>query len=582
MDLSEAGRQPMTSPNGRFVLVFNGEIYNFQGLMRELTTAGHVFRTRSDTEVIVHAWEEWGEKCVERLAGMFAFALWDAHRRTLFLARDRLGIKPLHYAELPGGTVLFASEIKGLLEHPRLPRALDPLAVEDFFGLGYIPDPRTIYRSVRRLPPGHTLTIAPGGDALEPRPYWDIAFAPRHDLGEEEAAAELIEKLRAAVDSHRVSEVPLGAFLSGGVDSSAMVALMAGMSADPVDACSIGFDRPDYDELEYARAVAGRFGARHHAERVDTGDFSLVDRLMGLYDEPFADSSALPTYRLCALARRHVTVALSGDGGDELLAGYRRYRLHVNEERVRRHLGPAIRRPLFGLLGAVYPKLAWAPQPLRAKRTLQGLASDTAEGYLNIVALLRDDLRAALYTPAFRRELQGYHAVETFRRHLERAPTDDPLAQVQYLDLKTYLPADILTKVDRASMAHSLEVRVPLLDHTFVEWAATLPAALKLRGTEGKALFKKALEPLLPADILYRPKVGFSVPIGEWFRGPLRDRLYRAVSAPALMDSGFLEERALRRLADEHVSGVRNHASALWAIVMFEAFLRRAPVAMAA
>jgi asparagine synthase (glutamine-hydrolysing) len=350
---------------------------------------------------------------------------------------------------------------------------------------------------------------------------------------------------------------------------------MAGLSREPVNTCSISFGDPRFNEARYAAMVAERFHTRHRVEQVDPDDFDLVDRLADLYDEPYADSSALPTYRVCELARKEVTVALSGDGGDENLAGYRRYRWHTYEERMRALLPASLRRPLFGLLGRIYPKADWAPKIFRAKSTFQAMARDSLEGYLHSVSILSNEMRAALFSDALKRELQGYRAVEVFRRHAGRAPTDHPLSLVQYLDLKTYLPGDILTKVDRASMAHALEVRVPILDHQLVEWISGLPPETKLRGREGKYLFKKALEPVLPREILYRPKMGFAVPLAGWFRGPLRQRLREAVLGGTMADSGLFERRYLERLVDQHQSGVRDYSAPLWTLLMFESFLRK-------
>ena len=575
IDLS-SGQQPLFNEDETVVVTYNGEIYNFPELTEELQEAGHTFRTHCDTEVIVHAWEEWGEACVERFRGMFAFGVWDRNRETLFLARDRLGIKPVYYSLLPDGHLLFASELKALMAHPDLPREMDPYAVEDYFAYGYVPEPRSIFKSVHKLPPAHTLTLRRGQGSLpEPREYWDVPFQPLPALSEKDAAEELVERLREAVRIRLVAEVPLGAFLSGGVDSSAVVAMMAGLSQDPVQTCSITFSDPVYDESRYAEQVATRYQTNHYAEQVDTEDFDLLDRLGELYDEPFADSSALPTYRVCELARRKVIVALSGDGGDENLAGYRRYRHHVAEERLRSPLPLGLRRGLFGALSRIYPKADWAPRVFRAKATFQALARDAVEGYFQGVGILRDELRAQLFSPAFRRELQGYGAVEVLRRNAARAPTDDPLSLVQYLDMKTYLPGDILTKVDRASMAHALEVRVPILDHKLVEWISGLPPDLKLRGGEGKYLFKKAMEAHLPHDLLYRRKRGFSVPVAQWFRGPLRDRVRNQVLGERITDSGLFDMSYLARLIDQHASGARDHSPALWSLLMFDSFLKR-------
>ncbi|MBK1708021.1 XrtA/PEP-CTERM system amidotransferase [Marichromatium gracile] len=574
IDLS-GGHQPLFNEDETVAVVFNGEIYNFQELAAELRAAGHRFRTHSDTEVIVHAWEAWGEACVERFRGMFAFAIWDRGRETLFLARDRLGIKPLHYALLDDGRLLFGSELKALLVDPTLPRALDPQAIEEYFGFGYIPDPRTIFGAVRKLEPGHTLTLRRGRTVPpQPRRYWDLDFADNGVRDLDGAGEELIERLREAVRIRLISEVPLGAFLSGGVDSSAVVAMMAGLSEQPVNTCSISFGDPRYNESRYAEQVAGRFATRHLVESVDPDDFALLERLSALYDEPYADSSALPTYRVCELARKRVTVCLSGDGGDESLAGYRRYRWHLYEERLRRLLPQGMRGPLFGLLGRVYPKADWAPKVLRAKSTFQALARDSLEGYFESVSILGDGLRQSLFSADFRRELQGYRAVEVLRRHAERAP-DHPLSRVQYLDLKTYLPGDILTKVDRASMAHGLEVRVPILDHQLLEWSAGLAPGLKLSGREGKYVFKRALERHLDPEILYRPKMGFAVPLSAWFRGPLREQVRETLLGDRLADTGLFDSKQLAWIVDQHQSGMREFSPAIWSLFMFAAFHRR-------
>jgi asparagine synthase (glutamine-hydrolysing) len=499
------GQQPLFNEDGSVCVIYNGEIYNYQTLIPELQALGHVFRTRSDTEVIVHAWEAWGPACVERFRGMFAFALWDRNRQTLFLARDRLGVKPLYYARLDNGTILFGSELKSLLAHGGLRRDLDPLAVEEYFALGYVAEPRTIFKQARKLAPGHSLVLR-RGVAAEPEPYWDVRFSLGNPIEASDAAEELITRLRESVRLRMISEVPLGAFLSGGVDSSAVVAMMASLSAEPVNTCSMAFDEPSFDESAFAQMVAERYRTRHHLETVDGDDFDLVDTLAGAYDEPFADSSAIPTYRVCQLARRQVKVALSGDGGDESFGGYRRYRLHLMEERMRASLPHGLRQPLFGTLGRLYPKADWAPRVFRAKTTFEGMARTSVEAYFHSVSIVRDPLRRQLFSARLGSELDGYRAFEVFARHAEKAGTDDPLGMIQYLDLKTYLVGDINTKVDRASMAHSLEVREPLMDHELVEWLATLPSSLKIRRQEGKYLLKKALEPHLPREVLYRPR----------------------------------------------------------------------------
>ena len=569
-----SGQQPLFNEDGRVVVVYNGEIYNFRELCAELLTLGHEFRTHSDTEVIVHAWEEWGEHCVERFRGMFAFGIWDDRRRQLFLARDRLGIKPLYYSLLADGSLLFASELKALLQHPGLRRELDPLAVDEYFAYGYIPEPRSIFVNTWKLPPGHTLLVEGGTETLRPHAYWDVRFVPDRAMSEAECQEELMRRFREAVKIRLVAEVPLGAFLSGGVDSSAVVATMAELSSDPVNTCSIAFGDPRFNEVEYANKVAAQYGTNHRVETVESDDFALLDRLGDMYDEPYADSSALPTYRVCELARRNVTVALSGDGGDENLAGYRRYRWHLYEEKLRAFLPLSLRRPLFGALAAVYPKADWAPRVLRAKATFETLARDSVDGYFHSVSILGDTLRQRLFSSTFRASLHGHRASDVLRRHAESAP-DDPLSMVQYLDLKTYLVGDILTKVDRASMANSLEVRVPLLDHELVEWMARIPPEMKLHDGEGKHIFKRALQPYLPHEVLYRSKMGFAVPLPRWFRTVLRERVRRSLLNGALLDLGIFDRSFIGQLVEQHQSGRRDNSSALWTLLMFESFSRR-------
>jgi asparagine synthase (glutamine-hydrolysing) len=569
------GQQPLYNEDQSVVVVFNGEIYNYQELIPQLQALGHQFRTRSDTEVIVHAWESWGEQCVEHFRGMFAFALWDRNQQTLFLARDRLGVKPMFYSILPSGELIFGSELKSLMVHPRLGRELDPYAVEEYFALGYIAEPRSIFKNVHKLPPAHTLAIRRGEAAPAPRQYWDVRFSLTNPIGVTEACEELDRRLEESIRLRMIAEVPLGAFLSGGVDSSAVVAMMAKISSSPVNTCSISFDDPNYDESSFAQSVAQRYHTRHFVEQVASDDFALVDQLAKLYDEPYADSSAIPTYRVCQLARKHVTVALSGDGGDESFGGYRRYRLHMMEERLRSAMPLGLRRAVFGVLGHVYPKADWAPRVFRAKSTFEALARNSVDAYLHSVSIIREPLRRSLFSASLNAQLGGYRVDEVFHRHAARADTDDPLALIQYLDLKTYLVGDINTKVDRASMAHSLEVREPLMDHPLVEWLATLPSSLKMNSTESKFLLKKAMEPRLPHDVLYRPKMGFAVPLSQWFRGPLRERVKDAVLSGPLLETGFFDAHMLNRILTDHQSGKRDYSGPLWSLLMFAAFLKQ-------
>jgi len=578
VDLS-TGQQPLFNEDGNVVVVFNGMIYNYQALMTELTALGHTFRSRCDTEVIVHAWEQWGPACVTRLRGMFAFALWDHRQQQLFMARDRLGIKPLFYTLLADGRLLFGSELKSLLADPALPRTLDPLAVEDYFAYGYVPEPRSIFQGVHKVNPGHTILLQRDPQArtvplVQQTKYWDIPFKTEAPRPQQEIEAQLLERLRETVGIHLVTDVTLGGFLSGGVDSSAVVAMMAQLTGESVNTCSIAFNDPAYDESQYAAQVAAQFHTRHHVETVDKDDYGLIDILANLYDEPYADSSAIPTYRVCQLAKQRVTVALSGDGGDENFAGYRRYRYAMAEERVRSAIPDSLRQPLFGFLGRHYPKADWAPRIFRAKTTFEALARDTVDGYFHGVSIMPDRVRKQLFSTGFRKQLQGYEAIEVMRGHARQAPTEDPLSLLQYIDLKTYLPGDILTKVDRASMAHALEVRVPLLDHEFVEWVSCLPPSLKLHEGEGKYIFKKSLETTLSKDILYRRKMGFSIPLSSWLRGPLRQTVNDSLLGPLLADTGIFNMAYVQEMVSQHQAGLRDYSAPLWALLMFASFLR--------
>jgi len=570
-----SGQQPMFNAAGDVGVVFNGEIYNYRELTAELEKLGFPFRTNSDTEAVLHAWEAWGEDCVHHLRGMFAIAVWDRTRQVMFMARDHMGVKPFFYAHLPDGMFIFGSELKSLRAHPGLSREIDPCAVEEYFAFGYVPEPKTIYASARKLAPGYCLTVRIGQPVPAPKRWWDVPFKQHEKMTEADAAGELVVRVREAVKSQLKADVPLGAFLSGGVDSSAVVAMIAGLDDKPVNTCSIAFNDKAFDESEYAEQVAQKYKTNHHVETVDTDDYALLDTLAGLYDEPYADSSAIPTYRVCQLARKRVTVALSGDGGDENLAGYRRYRLTMAEDAVRSKIPPALRRNVFGPLGRYYPKADWAPRVFRAKTTFESLARDLVEGYFHGMSVMSDAMRERLFTPAFRQRLQGYRAIDVMRGHAANAPTDDPLSLIQYLDMKTYLPGDILTKVDRASMAHALEVRVPLLDHELVEWISGLSSSIKLKNGEGKYIFKKSMERYLPHDILYRKKQGFAVPLAAWFRGPLRQRVRDALLGPILAGTGIFNTDFLIEIVEMHESGRRDYSHSIWTVLMFEAFLRK-------
>ena len=564
------GVQPMASEDGQIVLVFNGEIYNFMEVRAELEALGHAFHTHSDTEVILQAWLRWGPDCLAKLNGMFAFAIHDARKACLFLARDRLGVKPLHYAELSDGSVIFGSELKALLVHPLLRRNPDFSAIDDYLGLGYIPDDASIVAGVKKLPAGHWLMLQRGKPLPQPAQWWDVSFADREKGSEAALEETLIDKMRAAVTSRMIADVPLGAFLSGGVDSSAVVALMAEASSQAVKTCSIGFDHPDFDESRYAAQVAARFATDHRTRVVSADDYGLIDTLVRAFDEPFADASALPTYRVSELARETVTVALSGDGADEAFAGYRRLTFFNAEERVRRLLPLGVRAGIFGTLGNVYPKLDWAPQWLRAKTTFQELGRSSEEAYAEAVGVTAMPLRQRIYSDRARRELQGHRAEDRYIAAMRAAPARDGLDRAQYADLKIWLPGDILTKVDRTSMAVSLEAREPLLDYRLIEFGARLPVSMRARGTTGKWLMKQAMRRYLPDDILFRKKMGFATPISAWFRGPLAAEAQRIARGSALSETGWFDGKTLDCIVTEHQSGRSDHGRLLWQLMMLD------------
>jgi asparagine synthase (glutamine-hydrolysing) len=520
--------------------------------------------------VIVHLYEEKGEEVFRYLRGMFAIAIYDARQRKLLLARDRIGKKPLFY-HYDGLRLVFGSEIKAVLAAPDIPVTIDPQALSDYFSLLYVPAPKSIFQSVRKVMAGHYIVVSESG--LREQQYWDINFDAMEEYSEALWCERIVESLREAVRIRLISDVPLGAFLSGGIDSSSVVSLMSELIQEPVITTSIGFEDKAYDELDYARLMATRVQSRHFEEVVRPDALAVIDKLVWHFDEPFADSSAIPTYYVSGLARKHVTVALSGDGGDELFAGYRRYAFDQREERLRQYIPSGIRRRAFGALARVYPKADWAPRPLRWKATFESLACSHIEGYFRSVSAVRPELKKSLLHPDLNAYLKNYQTIEVLRTYFDKAEGADPLAKILYVDMKTYLPDDILVKVDRASMAHSLEVRAPMLDHHFIELAASIPQSLKLRGGEGKYILKRALSSRLPEDILHRNKMGFAIPLAEWFRTDLKDLAHAHLfDGP---ESPLLYRPTIRRIWDEHQNGFRNRATELWTVLMFRLWERR-------
>jgi asparagine synthase (glutamine-hydrolysing) len=563
IDLS-TGHQPMHNEDESVWIVFNGEIYNYRELRAQLEAAGHRFYTSSDTETIVHAYEQWGEECFARLRGMFGLALWDRRARTLLLARDRAGIKPLHYAE-HGGRLYFGSELKSLLAAGAVDGAIDLESLDHYLSFLYTPRDRSIFNGVSKLPPGHALRWRHGH--AEVRPFWQISADQTFRGTAEDAAEELRRVLADAVRSHMVSDVPLGAFLSGGVDSSAVVGLMAEASDRPVKTFSIGFDEPEYDELEHARTVAAHFSTDHHEFVVRPDALGILDRLIEHFDEPFADSSAIPTWYVSEIARQHVTVVLSGDGGDELFGGYDRYLPHPRVERFDRLPIPGRRKAA----AMVWPML---PHGAQGKNFLRHVSLDTDARFIDSVALFRDDEKAALYSPELRASLRGASAKKTLARHFDRFAALAPHDRMMRFDFETYLPEDVLTKVDRMSMAHSIESRVPLLDNRVIDFAAALPAHLKIRQGRRKHVLKEAVKGLLPPGILDRKKQGFGVPLDVWFRGRLRDVFADVLGSARTRQRGYFQPAFIERIVQEHVSGRRDHTLRLWQLLVFELWQR--------
>lgn len=563
IDLS-GGHQPMSSGNN--TLVFNGEIYNYRELRQHLQGRGYAFQTKSDTESILHSYEEYGDNCVDHLRGMFAFALWDASRRKLLIARDRVGEKPLYYTITKNGTFVFGSELKCLLEHKDVEREIDPESVDAYLTFGYVPDPLSIFKGIKKLPPGYSLSLVDG--KLTTKQYWDFPYEQSEERSEDDYVEELRQRLQESVRMRLVSDVPLGAFLSGGVDSSTIVALMAREMSEPVKTFSIGFAEDSYDELKYARLVAQRFGTDHHELIVTPDVCNIVDELIRHFDEPFADQSSIPTYYVSKLAREHVTVVLSGDGGDELFAGYTRYAVDLKRqgfERLPRFLRQNVMKSLSEHL----------PHGARGRNYLYNVALDPIDRYIDNISVFTKLNRGSLYSEDFLESLAGQQsAVAMYRELASQVTTGDPLERLLYLDSKTYLPGDILTKVDRMSMAVSLEARVPLLDHELIEFVARMPASLKMRGDESKYIFKRAVADLVPKEILTRSKQGFGVPIGEWINDQLRERTHDTLRDRVTRQRGYFRPEYIDVLLAEHERGRRDHSAALWTVLMFELWCR--------
>ena len=566
LDLSEAGNQPMFSADKSLVIVFNGEIYNFLELREELIKEGVRFSSHTDTEVILELYARDGVKCLDRLNGMFAFALWDIKGQELFIARDRLGKKPLYYFSHEGRFV-FGSEIKAILALPDIPRDIRLDAVYDFFAYQYVPDPKSIFTHIHKLPPAHYMLLNKDGFSLHE--YWDLSFrnsAPGDEKSHQRALKSLLEQ---ATKQRMVSDVPLGAFLSGGVDSSAVVAMMAEASDTPVKTCTIGFDNKDFNEADFAREIAEKYKTEHHEYTVHQNVAERLEHIVSYFDEPFADPSLVPTFFVSELARKAVTVALAGDGGDEMFAGYEKYTTDDIENKLRDKFPESLRKKLFPTIANVAGKIP-GKVGKKAKSLLTSLSHDAAMGFYITNSMITDEMWNRLVRPEVSAELKGYHPSHYTIETYNKADGSDHLSKILYTDIKTFMTGDILVKVDRMSMANSLEVRAPILDYQVAEFAASLPSSQKYRDGEKKYLLKEVFKPFIPDSLLYRKKMGFNTPLDDWFRSELKGVASSALLQDASGLKQYFQQAEIDKLWSEHQQNKQNHGTVLWSMLMFQ------------
>jgi asparagine synthase (glutamine-hydrolysing) len=572
----EGGKQPLSNEDGTIWVVFNGEIYNFQQIRDVLAARGHRFKTRSDTEVIVHAYEEYGEDCLQHFRGMFAFAVWDSRNRKVFLARDRIGKKPLYYY-LDENRLIFASELKAILLAEDVSRDIDFLALEDCLSLGYVPSPKTIFKQIRKLPPAHYLVVTPRDHKIQR--YWELKFEPDFSRNEDYFTERLKDVFFESTKLRLISDVPLGAFLSGGVDSSSVVALMHEARMKPLVTNSIGFDIGAYNELQYAKEIAELFHTEHHEFKVQASLVKDLESIISFFDEPFADSSAIPTYYVSKMTRQNVTVALSGDGGDENFAGYRRYYIDRLENEWRSHF--PLLQPGAQLLGRIYPQMDWAPQIFRGRTFLNNVGHGPLWAFWNSSRLLKNGFKEAIMNGDFKKALGGYSSFDLFRDYYNQVQAPDHLSKIQALDIRYYLCEDIMTKVDRMSMANSLETRAPLLDHKLMEFLAAVPSSMKLNGRQGKYLLKKAMRPYFSNGFLNRKKQGFALPVAEWFRTDLKNKVEDSIFQTSGLISSCFDMPKLRHMWQSHVNSQRDYSAFFWALLVLgiweEKYVKRGP-----
>ncbi|HEX8248703.1 MAG TPA: asparagine synthase (glutamine-hydrolyzing) [Pyrinomonadaceae bacterium] len=567
------GQQPIHNPSKTAWIVFNGEIYNFQELRADLEKRGHKFYTNSDTETILHLYDEYGADCVRHLRGMFAFAIWDEREKSLFLARDRVGKKPVLYSHQPDGALIFGSEFQALLQHPSIDREVDYEAIHQYLTFSCVPAPLTAFRQIRKLEPGHWLKWKNG--EIKTERYWTPDFSEKIKITEEEAVEETLRILREATKMRLISEVPLGAFLSGGVDSSVVVALMAEASEKPVKTFSIGFEEQDFSELKYARRVAEHIGAEHHEFIVKPDAIEVLPELVEHYGEPFADSSAIPTYYVSKETRKHVTVALNGDGGDETFAGYERYFAIQLAEKYKK-IPSVLRKSLIEPAAAFLPTSMGQHSRVKSAKNFLAVSSMPKSNlYLRWMSAINEELKAELYTQDFKQKTSNDSPANVLKNWFAKANGSGAIDAMLLTDTMTYLPNDLLVKVDIASMANSLEARSPFLDHKVIEFAASLPEKIKLRGTETKYLLKKAASRVVPREVLYRRKMGFGIPVGYWLRNEMKDFMFETLLSEKSFSRGLFNPETIKKLVAQHVAEKQNHTYPLWTLLMLELWFRQ-------
>ena len=566
------GSQPIYNEDKSIVIVFNGEIYNFPELKKDLISKGHSFYTNTDTEVVIHLYEELGERCVDKLRGMFAFAIWDEKQKKLFIARDRVGIKPLYYY-YDKNRIVFASELKSLVVDKTIPKEILPQALSDYFVYLCVVAPKTIFKNIYKLCAGNILICDEKG--VSTKEYWDMPICNKQNVDETNHIERLNDLLRDAVRFRLISDVPLGAFLSGGLDSSTIVSLMKELEMNEIVTASIGFREKDFDESMYARMVAKHFSTKHYEEVVDTCDVEMIDDILWYLDEPFADASAIPTYNLSRITNKHVTVALSGDGSDEIFAGYRRYYYDVVENNLRKSIPKFARETFIASLASIYPKADWMPRFLRAKTLLTNLSSSQERSHFNSIGVFNEKQKNSILNDDIVSHLNGYDSFSVMEKYYKKTGDMDELSKILYVDFKTYLPDRMLVKVDRMSMAHSLEVRVPFLDHELLEYIAQIPSLLKLKGKNGKYILKKCMAARLPMDIISRRKKGFDIPLDSWFRNDLKAKAYETIFDKNEFLKEYCNYGFIKRMWDEHQRKTRNWGQHIWNVYVLTLWVDR-------